>query len=74
MGFDPCNHVLKIWESFWDYNSQHGSSLVNVRVHSLTLLALPGACDATPESFSWPTTLHPLSLVASPKARVAIEG
>jgi hypothetical protein len=20
MGFDPCNHVLKIRESFWDYN------------------------------------------------------
>jgi hypothetical protein len=34
-------------------NSQRGSSLGSVRVHSLTLsglFALPGACDVTPES------------------------
>ncbi len=36
-------------------------------VHSLTLFALPRACDATPGSFSWLTTLHPLVLVVSPK-------
>jgi hypothetical protein len=67
MGFDPRNRTLKIWESIWDSNSQHGSSLVSVRVHSLTLFALPGACDVTPEFFSWPATLQSLALVASPR-------
>jgi hypothetical protein len=69
MGFDPCNRALKIRKSIWDSNSQHGSSLGSVRVHSLTLtlFALPGACDVTPGSFSWPATLQPLALVASPK-------
>jgi hypothetical protein len=42
--FDPCNRVLKIWESFRDSNSQHGSSLGSVKAHSLTLFALQGAC------------------------------
>jgi hypothetical protein len=27
MGFDPCDCTLKIWESFRDFNSEHGSSL-----------------------------------------------
>jgi hypothetical protein len=38
---------------------------MRVRVHSLTLFALPGACEVTPESPSWPTTLQPFALVAS---------
>ncbi len=40
MGFDPCNRALKIWESIWESNSKHWSSLGSVRVHSLTLFAL----------------------------------
>ncbi len=58
MGFDPCNRALKIWKSIWDSNSYNGNSLGSVRVHSLTLFALPGACelpgacDVTPMSFS----------------------
>ncbi len=67
MSFDAYNHALKIQESFWDFNSQHGSSLGSVRVHSLTLFALPGACDVTHGSFFWPATLQPLALVASPR-------
>jgi hypothetical protein len=39
---------LKIRESFRDSNSQHGNSLGSVRVHSLTVFALPGACDVLP--------------------------
>ncbi len=70
MGFDPCNHVLKIWEFIWDSNSQHGSSLGSVRVHSLTLFALPGACDVTLESLFWPATLQPFASVASPRLRL----
>jgi hypothetical protein len=46
--FDPYNRALKIRESFWDSNSQHGSSLGSVRAHSLTLFALPGACGVLP--------------------------
>jgi hypothetical protein len=74
MGFDPCNCALKIWEPNWDSNSQHGSSLGSslgsVKVHSLTLFALPGVCDVTPGSPSWPTTLQPLALVASRNLRL----
>jgi hypothetical protein len=70
MGFDPWNYTLKIQESIWDYNSQHGSSRGSVRVHSLTLFAFPGACDVTPGSFSWPTTLQPLASVAGPRLRL----
>jgi hypothetical protein len=67
MGFDSCNRAMKIQESIWDSNSQHGSSFGSVRVHSLTLFALPGVCDVTPKSFSWPVTLQPLALVMSPR-------
>jgi hypothetical protein len=74
MGFDPCNHVLKIWKSIWDFNSQHGSLLGSVRVHSLTFFVLLGACDVTPMSFSWPATLHPPCLGVEPKARVTTWG
>jgi hypothetical protein len=67
MSFDPCNCALKIRKSIWDSNSQHGSSLGSVRVHSLTLFAILGTCDVTLRSFSWPTTLQPLALVGSPR-------
>jgi hypothetical protein len=50
MSFDPWNCALKVWESFWDSNSQHGSSFGSVRVHSLTLFALLEACEVTPGS------------------------
>jgi hypothetical protein len=68
--FDPCNRTLKIRESFRDSNSQHGRSLVSVKVHSLTFFALPGACEVTPRSSSWPATLQPLTLVTSPRLRL----
>ncbi len=74
MGFDPCNHALKVRESIWDSNSQHGSSLGSVRVHSLTLFALPGACEMTPRCPSWPATFQPPCLGCEPKARVATLG
>jgi hypothetical protein len=65
--FDPYNCVMKIWESIRDSNFQHGSPLGSVRVHSLTLFALPRACEVTPGSPSWPATLPHLALVASPR-------
>jgi hypothetical protein len=70
MSFDPCNCALKIQESQMDSNSQHGSSLGSVRVRTLTLFALLGACEVTHESPFWPATLQPLALVASPRLRL----
>jgi hypothetical protein len=70
MGFDTCNRALKIRESFWDSNSQHGSSLGSVRVHSLRLFALSRACDVTLGFFSWLVTLQLLALVASLRLRL----
>ncbi len=71
MGFDPKNHALNIQESFWDSNSQHGSSLGSVRVHSLTLFALLGTWKMTFGSPFWPATLQPPCLDREPKARIA---
>ncbi len=48
-------------------NSQHGSSLGSVRVHSLTLFALPGACDMTLGSTYKPATLQPPCLGREPR-------
>jgi hypothetical protein len=58
--FDPCNCALKIQESFRDSNSQHGSSLGGVRVHSFTLFALPGACGVLPGLPLGPQLYNPL--------------
>ncbi len=62
MGFDRYNRALKIWESFWDSNSQHGSSLGSVWVHAFTLFVLPGACEMILGSPSWFATLQPFLL------------
>jgi hypothetical protein len=57
LGFDPCNHPLKIQESTETPNSQNGSSLGSVRVHSLTFsftLELPlGPQPCKPLPWSW---------------------
>jgi hypothetical protein len=37
MGFEPCNCSLKISGVHYDSNSQHGSCLGSVSVHSYTL-------------------------------------
>jgi hypothetical protein len=69
--------VLTPQNAFWSFespfgtatltNSQHGSSLGSVRVHSLTLFALPGACDMTPGSTYRPATLQPPCLGREPR-------
>ncbi len=59
MGFESCNRALKIWESIWESNSHNGSLFGSVKVHSLTLFALPGACEVTLGLPFWPTTLQP---------------
>jgi hypothetical protein len=65
MSFDPCNRALKIRDSIWDSNSHNGSSLGNVKVHSLTFFALMGTCDVTPRFPFWPATLQPFALVTT---------
>jgi hypothetical protein len=60
MSFDPCNCALKIRESIWDSNSQHGSSLGSVKVHSLTFFALLRACKVIFGSPFWPQPCNPL--------------
>jgi hypothetical protein len=47
MGFDPYNRSFENSGVYWDSNSQSGSSLGSVRVHSLTLSYTPGSmtCD-----------------------------
>ncbi len=67
LSFNPWNRFLKFQESIWDSNSHHGSSLGSVKVDSLTLFAFPGACYVTPRFHSWPATLQPFALVASPR-------
>jgi hypothetical protein len=71
MGFDPCNCVLKIWESIWDSNSYNGSSLGSVRIHALTFFALSGACDLTPQVFLLACNLATPCFGREPKAKVA---
>jgi hypothetical protein len=65
--FDPYKCALMIRESFRDSNSHVGNSLGSGRVHALTFFALPGACEVTPGSSSWPAIFQPLALVASPR-------
>ncbi len=68
MGFDPCNCILKIWKSICDSNSHNESSLGSVKVHSLTLLALPKAFEVILGPPSWPATLQPpFALLVSPR-------
>jgi hypothetical protein len=73
MGFDPCDQAVKIRESVWDSNSHNGSSLGSVKVHSLTLFALLGACDVIHGSLSWPETLQPPCLGREPKVKVVTD-
>jgi hypothetical protein len=78
-----CIIITPQGEEFWPLQSRsedsgvlsglqlpHWSSLGSVRVHSLTLFALPGACELTPGSPSWPATLPHLALVTSPRLRL----
>ncbi len=69
--FENVRVILPLFQSrvaTRDSNSQHWSSLGSVRVHALTLFALPGIGDATPGSLSWPAHLQPLALVVSPRS------
>jgi hypothetical protein len=61
--------VIAFWklEIHWDSNSQNGSSLGIVRVHSLTLFCTPRSMKCDSQTQSWPAPLQTLALVASPR-------
>jgi hypothetical protein len=65
MGFEPCNHLLKIRESIGTLTPNMGVHLGVwgfIPSHSLALL---GECDVTLGFFSWHVTLQPFALLAS---------
>jgi hypothetical protein len=70
MGFNPYNYSLKSGVH-WDSNSQSGSSLGSVEVHSLTLSHIPESmkCDFWASLLA--RTFVSLCLGHEPKARVA---
>jgi hypothetical protein len=70
MGLDPWNRALKIRKFIWDSNSQHGSSLGSVRVHSFTLFALLEHVMWLPGLSLSPQPCNPLALVVSPRLRL----
>ncbi len=72
MGFDPYNRVLKIREPIWDSNSQHGSSLGSVKVHSLTLFGTPKSMWYDSRVFLLARNLATLCLSREPKAKAMI--
>ncbi len=67
MGFDPCNLSLNIWESIGTPTPKVGVPLGVWGFIPSHFLALPGACGMTPGLPSWPATLQPFALVASPR-------
>ncbi len=70
MGFDPCNHSLKVWDSIGTPTPKAEAHLGAWRFipsHSPTLL---GAWNVTPGLPSWPTPLQALALVVSPRLRL----
>jgi hypothetical protein len=67
MGFDPCNHFLKIRDSTETPIPKVGALLGVWRFissHSPTLL---GAWNATPMLLFWPTPLQTIAFVVNPK-------
>jgi hypothetical protein len=51
----------------WDSNSQSGSSLGSVEVHSLPLSCTHGSMQCDSRAHSWPAPLQAFFLVASPR-------
>ncbi len=66
MGFDPCNHYMKIWESIGTPTPKVGVHLGMWRFipsHSCT----PRSMKCDPQAHSWLTPLQALALVTSPR-------
>jgi hypothetical protein len=57
--------------ALWIFGSPFGTPTPNMGIHlgvwGFMLFALPGVCDVTVGSLSWPAPLQPLALVVSPR-------
>jgi hypothetical protein len=67
MSSDPCNCLLKIWESIWSPIPKMGVHLGVWRFIPSHFFAFLGAWNVTPGLPYWPTTLQALALIASPR-------
>ncbi len=70
MGFDHCNHFLKIWKSIWTPIPKVGVHLGMwgfIPSHSPTLLR---TWNVTPSLHTWPALSQALTLVMSPRLRL----
>jgi len=70
MGFDICNHFLKIQESIRTPTPKVGTHLGMWRFIPSHSLALSGAWNVTLGLPSWPTPSQALVLVVSPRLRL----
>jgi hypothetical protein len=70
LDFDPCNCSLNIQESTGTPTPNVGVPLGVWESILSRSLALPRACDMTPDLPSWLATLQPFALVASPRLRL----
>jgi len=69
MSFDPCNRSLNLGVH-WDSNSQSGSLLGSVRVHSFTVSYTPGNMRFDSWTSLLACTLTSPCLDRKPKVRV----
>jgi hypothetical protein len=67
IGFDPCNHSLKVWKSIKNPTLKMGPHLGVWRFIPSHFPTLSGVWDVTLGLPSWPTPLQALALVASPR-------
>jgi hypothetical protein len=67
MSFDPCNYLLKIWESIRTLIPKMGAHLGVWGFITSDFPRLLGAWNVTPNFHSWPTPLQALALVTSPR-------
>jgi len=70
MGFDPCNHSLKIWESTETPTPKVGAHLGVWGFILSHYLAFLGAWNMTPGLPFWPAPSQSFTLVMNPKLRL----
>jgi hypothetical protein len=70
MGFYPCNHSLKIWESIRTLTPKVGAQLGVWRFIPSHSFTLPRAWDVTPRLPSLPAPLQAFTLVTSLRLRL----
>jgi hypothetical protein len=67
MGFDLCDHSLKIWESIGTLTPKVGTHLVVWRFIPSHSPTLPGTWNVTLRLHFWPAPSQALALVTSPR-------